>query len=161
MAFFDAISRKVSQAGAEAVKKTKEVAESTKLSLAIESEKRQLDDLYKELGMKYYVTAGEAPAEQLAEIVGRIRAVCDKIADLEEQQRVIRGQGKCPHCGKVVDSGVKFCSFCGGKVEEAPAAPAAEQPAAEQQPAGRVCVNCNQPLEADAAFCTSCGTKVE
>lgn len=124
MAFFDSISKKVTQAGAEAVKKTKEVAEATKLSLAIDSEKRQLDDLYKELGQKYYETCGGAPAEELAEIVGRIKAQCDKIAGLEDQLRILRGQDKCPHCGKIIATGAKFCPNCGGKIEQAaPAAP--------------------------------------
>jgi len=158
MAFFDSISKKVTQAGAEAVKKTKEVAEATKLSLAIDSEKRQLDDLYKELGQKYYETCGGAPAEELAEIVGRIKAQCDKIEGLEDQLRILRGQDKCPHCGKIIATGAKFCPNCGGKIEQA--APAAA-PAAEQSAAQRACPRCGQPLEENAAFCTSCGTKVE
>ena len=81
-----------------------------------------------------------------------------KIAELEEQLRVIRGQDKCPSCGKIVPAGVKFCPNCGGKIEQ-PAA--AEQPAAEQPAAQNACARCGQPLEEGAAFCTSCGTKVE
>lgn len=159
MAFFDMISKKVTQAGAEAVKKTKEVAEATRLSLAIETEKRSLEDLYKELGRRYFEIAADAPLEALSDTVGRIRAVLDRIGEMEEQQRLLRGLNKCPQCGSLAEATAKFCPSCGAKldpprVEEEPA----EAPADQAQ---KVCANCGAPLEPDAAFCTQCGTKAE
>ncbi len=68
----------------------------------------------------------------------------------------------CVKCGKELESGSKFCKYCGASqeqpVSEAPAAPAASPaPAAT----GRVCVCCGKELAADMKFCKYCGTNQE
>lgn len=72
----------------------------------------------------------------------------------------------CVSCGKELESGAKFCKYCGAKQEqppkitpapEAPAAPAASAPAGES----KVCVCCGKELAANMKFCKYCGTNQE
>ena len=60
----------------------------------------------------------------------------------------------CVKCGKELDSGSKFCKYCGAKQEE-PAQTAA--PAAN----GNVCICCGKELAPDTKFCKYCGTNQE
>ena len=59
----------------------------------------------------------------------------------------------CPNCGKTLSEGALFCSGCGTKFEEAPAAEA------EETPAKAFCANCGTELEEGTLFCPNCGTK--
>ena len=59
----------------------------------------------------------------------------------------------CPNCGKKVNTGSKFCIYCGSPIT-APVQTAEEV-------SGEVCKACGKPLEEGAAFCTYCGTAVE
>ena len=54
----------------------------------------------------------------------------------------------CPHCGKEVASGVKFCRFCGTAIPEVQATP---------QTRGIFCPQCGAPLPEGAKFCNKCG----
>ena len=82
----------------------------------------------------------------------------------------------CVKCGAVLEEGQKFCTVCGTKVEEEPAAPVYEEPVAPayEEPVTPpyeevhipevtvpTCVKCGAVLEEGQKFCTVCGTKVE
>ena len=81
----------------------------------------------------------------------------------------------CVKCGAVLEEGQKFCTVCGTKVEEEPAAPVYQEPAdtAYEEPVTPpyeevhipevtvpTCVKCGAVLEEGQKFCTVCGTKV-
>ena len=81
----------------------------------------------------------------------------------------------CVKCGAVLEEGQKFCTVCGTKVYEEPAAPVYEEPAAPayEEPVTPpyeevhipevtvpTCVKCGAVLEEGQKFCTVCGTKV-
>ena len=57
----------------------------------------------------------------------------------------------CSGCGKEYPAGTKFCSECGGKVEEV-------KPAA---PVVFACTGCGKEYPAGTKFCSECGGKVE
>ena len=52
--FFSNFGKKISNVGQETVKKTKEIAEISKISSKIKDEEKKLDGLYTELGKKYF-----------------------------------------------------------------------------------------------------------
>ena len=52
--FFEGLGKKVSQTGQDAMKKTKELAEMTKINSQIAEEEKKLNKLYMKLGQLYY-----------------------------------------------------------------------------------------------------------
>lgn len=62
----------------------------------------------------------------------------------------------CPSCGARLEPGAKFCTSCGKKMPERPAAKVPARPAAK----ANVCPGCGAKLEPGAKFCTSCGKKL-
>ena len=59
----------------------------------------------------------------------------------------------CVKCGAVLVEGQKFCTVCGTKVGEEPAAPV-------QHMQSLTCRSCGAALEEGQKFCTKCGTPV-
>ena len=59
----------------------------------------------------------------------------------------------CVKCGAVLEEGQKFCTVCGTKVGEEPAAPV-------QHMQSLTCRSCGAALEEGQKFCTKCGTPV-
>lgn len=51
---------------------------------------------------------------------------------------------KCPFCQNIIESGSKFCRFCG-----------------KQIPQKKFCSACGKQLESDAQFCSGCGRKCD
>ena len=59
----------------------------------------------------------------------------------------------CVKCGAILEEGQKFCTVCGTKVGEEPAAPV-------QHMQSLTCRSCGAALEEGQKFCTKCGTPV-
>ena len=59
----------------------------------------------------------------------------------------------CVKCGAVLEEGQKFCTVCGTKVGEEPAAPV-------QHMQSLTCRSCGPALKEGQKFCTKCGTPV-
>lgn len=53
---------------------------------------------------------------------------------------------RCTQCGKQFDDGNKFCTFCGGNLEDINKK--------------LFCVNCGKKINAGSKFCDFCGTKI-
>ncbi len=47
---------------------------------------------------------------------------------------------ECPNCGKTIEIGSIFCSYCGSKLTK--------------------CPNCNMTVEANSLFCSQCGSRI-
>lgn len=185
MAFLDGIGKKLAQSGQDVMKKTRNFADSTKLSGMIADEERNINAFYPQLGKAYYELHKTDPEHALSELVAAINDAFARIEQLNEQIAAINGARKCPSCGNLVPSGGVFCNSCGAKL---PPLATAEQPAENtiacancgaQLPVGqrfcvhcgtqvveptvpemKTCGNCGRELSADAAFCTGCGNPV-
>jgi hypothetical protein len=157
MAFFEDLGKKVSQTGQDAIKKTKILAETTKINSQISGEKRVIAENFSKLGEKYCELYSDSPDENLAPFIAAVREAYQKIADYEEQIIRLKGAECCPKCGAEIKDGAQFCVSCGARFE--PATPAADTPTA--QPLPRVCRGCGAPLADGVRFCGSCGAKCE
>ena len=136
MAFFEDIGKKVSQTSQGAIKKTKIMAETSKINSQISAEKRTISDNYSKLGEKYFELFCENPDENLAVFVTAIQEAQQRITDCEEQIKKLKGIECCPNCGAEVQDGALFCTGCGTKIEAPPPPP--ETPA----PDAGVCAGC-------------------
>ena len=59
----------------------------------------------------------------------------------------------CPHCGKPIRPGAKFCGSCGKTIQTA-------QPQPSSPDAQVACPHCGKPVRKDARFCASCGQSI-
>lgn len=157
MAFFEDIGKKVSQTSQDAIKKTKILAETTKLNSQISGEKRVISDNYSKIGEKYFELFGDDPDENMACFVTAIKDALAKIEEYEAQIKALKGVASCKSCGAELKEGALFCTACGAKVEETqPEDQPMEQPAPLH-----LCSTCGNPLPDGAMFCSGCGTKAD
>lgn len=156
MAFFEDIGKKVSQTSQEAIRKTKIMAETSKLNSQISAEKRVINENYLKMGEKYFELFCESADENLSCFVAAIKEAQQKIEGFEDQIKALKGIGGCPNCGAELKDGALFCTVCGTKLE----APPVEEKAAPQ-PTVKVCANCGATVPDGSLFCSNCGTKTE
>ena len=107
MAILDDIKETLTKTTKSAVDKGKKLTDVTKLKSQKSSAKKELTQIYVELGKAYYEKYKDAPAEEDAENFEKISAAAEKIADLEA----------CPACGEENAVGKKFCGGCGAPLE--------------------------------------------
>ena len=99
MAFLDGIGKKLSQTGQDVMKKTRNFADSTKLTGMIADEERNINSLYPQIGKAYYELHKNDPEYALSELVGAVNDAFARIEQLNDQIAAINGSQKCPRCG--------------------------------------------------------------
>ena len=152
MAFFDKISRAVTETGQKTLAKTRELADTSRLNSLISEEEKKITNLYYQIG-KLYVSIHREDHEE--EILGMIKAIADaeaKINDCKRQIQNIKGVQRCEKCGAEVPRGVAFCSSCGTPM------PKIETVDPDDY---IICGNCGAPVKKGMRFCTSCGKPME
>lgn len=144
MAFFDDLSKKVSQG-------TKNFADSARLNGVIGENRKKIEKLYASLGQRYYEAHRQDAAPEFPELMEELNALFDGIAQAEDALRQLRQRGKCPNCGAETAQNALFCAVCGTKL------PQPEPPT----PAGpKFCAVCGNPLAPGVRFCNACGNPV-
>jgi ribosomal protein L40E len=120
MAFFEKFGEKLTNAGKDVAKKTKELADITRLNMQISSEEDNIKNKYIEIGKLYYKLFSESPDERFTQLFNSIAESKNKINFFKEQIQAIKGIKICSNCGAEIESSAKFCSACGYKsvVEE-------------------------------------------
>ncbi len=147
MALWDNISKNASGTAAKAVQQAKNITEVSKLNALISDEKREIENIFGQLGRLYADTHREDFEPEFADLMGALLHAEQTIAGYQERIQLIRGVVTCPACGAEVPRGVAFCSNCGTPLPRKQEAPAA----------ARACANCGAPLGENVRFCTSCG----
>ncbi len=106
---FDKIQDTVIMAGHEFGQTAKELTGKAKLQYEIKTRENYLDDLYKELGKKYYAEHKDDEGESFTEI-GKL---LDELAKLRQDLADRRGAKYCPRCGAQVAKDADYCGKCG------------------------------------------------
>lgn len=153
MAFLDGIGKKLSQTGQDVMKKTRNFADSTKLTGMIADEERTINSLYPQIGKAYYELHKNDPEYALSELVAAVNDAFARIEQLNDQIAAINGSQKCPRCGANVPEGGMFCNSCGAKM---PPKVTIDSAAADKVR----CTNCGAQIPGDQRFCIYCGTEV-
>ena len=149
MGFFDDISKKLTAVGQEAFNQASDLAGTARNKVKTADLERQLNNVFSELGKKYYETIKDNVPAEYAELVTRIKDLSVQVEQYRAEARRERGVTVCPKCGAEVPMGTSFCSACGATVP---------QPGTV---ATVVCPSCGTSLAAGTAFCTACGTNVQ
>ena len=141
MAFFDGLSNQFSAFG----KKTKDFADSTRLSSLASDEQRVISDIHREIG-KLYASLHKTDHEACFDaLFARLTQAEDNLQRYTQQIQELRGVRRCERCGAELPKGSQFCSACGAPVP--PSAP----------PDCVFCAHCGAAVKKGMRFCTSCG----
>lgn len=87
----------------------------------INGEQEKINELYTKLGERYYALYADKNDEDLAGIIGEIKACEDRIADHKVQALKAAGLMLCPSCGEEIMDRSMFCNFCGTRIKDATA----------------------------------------
>ena len=152
MGFFDTLGETITSTGKVVGCKTKEAAETAKLTLQIAQEDARLKQSYEALGEAYFKNHEDDMPEQYAVYAVDIRESAARLDSLTKDKQILKNQKRCGSCGAWMPNEDRFCGKCGAEneilakgteaKEAGPEAEAAEQAepeaeAAEQaEPAG-------------------------
>lgn len=120
MAFFEDLSKTLSDKGKEAAQKAKEAAGVLQMKAQIASEKSKLKELYGAVGVLYYKKHRDDEDTEFGDLFREIGNVLTNVAAMEEKVQKMEGANVCPNCKKVMKKDALFCSRCGAalKTEE-------------------------------------------
>ena len=140
MSFLDGLSNQFSAFG----KKTKDFADSTRLSSMASDEQRTISDIHREIG-KLYASLHKTDHEACFDaLFARLAQAEENLQRYTQQIQDLRGVRRCARCGAEIPKGSQFCSACGAPVP--PAAP----------PDCDFCAHCGAAVKKGMRFCTSC-----
>lgn len=117
MAFFDELSRTLSDKGKEAAQKAKEAAGVLQLKAQIASEKSKLKELYGAVGVLYYKKHRDDEDNEFQDLFREIGNVLTNVAAMEANLQEMDGTIICPSCKKPMKKGSSFCSRCGAALK--------------------------------------------
>ncbi len=144
MAFFDDISKKISEVSQSAVGKTRDTADLFKLKGEISDEEKKLTSLYAEIGKLYCTLHSEDFEPQFQGLMAGVKETINGIADRQAQIQRIKKISICSNCGAEISLENRYCIVCG--------APRV------MNPNNTTCVNCGKIIEEGNRFCIYCGT---
>lgn len=159
MEFFKGLGNKISHTSQEAIKKTKEIADTTKLNGEISSEEKKINSIYQKIGQKYFELHKDSPEEDFVEWIVSIKNSMSKIEEAKDEIRRLKGKRICSQCNVELEGEAPFCPMCGAKLPEFEKPSFVEND--EEANEKNICKNCGEELEENALFCQSCGAKIE
>ena len=129
---FENLSKKISETGRAVGDRTKQVAETAKLSYKVNEELRALDELYAALGKAYFEANGADENGPFAEKCGEIAEKAKAVEAFKAELNALKGVCVCQECGAEVPLEYDFCGKCGAKViKPEPPQPETEETAEE------------------------------
>lgn len=147
MAFFDRATNAVENVGKNVSKAAKDNVEIMRYSAEIEACESRMNELYREVGKRYYDAEEEITREAFIDLFEEIQSNQNQINALKNKIQILKGVDYCKNCGAELKKGMRFCQMCGVAVEiSAPK---------------NLCRNCGAQLSGQERFCAVCGSKVE
>lgn len=152
MAFLTNLDRKLSEIGQGALKKTKDVSDTMRISSAIKDEENRQMDIFRQIGSYYYRTYASQADGQMKVWCDSITASQAVVKQYQDQLTILKGVAFCPNCNAEVSLTSAFCHNCGAKM--------VAKPPVSPINTGKVCPSCGVSLSEGQLFCTNCGSRV-
>ena len=117
MGFLDQLKDTITDAGAKAQTKAKEVADTVSLKNQIHTEEKKQMELFVRLGKAYFEAHKDDENDAKVADITTIKASIEAIKNLNDQLSALKGTRVCANCGEEVDKDAVFCPKCGAKSE--------------------------------------------
>ena len=118
MAFWEQMSKKITDASQGAAQQAKNFSEVTKLNGTISEKEKKITQLFHAIGEAYYAQHKDDPAAEQPEKIEEVKALAAEIERCRNEINRIKGIVKCPNCGAEVSAGSAFCNSCGTKMPQ-------------------------------------------
>ena len=116
---FDKIQDAIMVAGKELKDTAEDFSAQAKLRYEIRTRENYLNELYTELGKKYYSEHKDDPIEEgKTDSFEEIRTLLDELSELHKELADKRGADRCPRCGALVSQESDYCGKCGAYMHE-------------------------------------------
>lgn len=109
---------KVKQLGKDTAEEVQKLNKIRQLNGKANDAKKQIENIYSEIGKKFYELHKDSVPEGFEELVQTISDKLVEIEQLKEQVREVKGVVLCPSCNTEVSTDERFCPNCGGKMPE-------------------------------------------
>lgn len=150
MDFFDKIGGKIVGAGQEVASQTKNLTETTKMSMNITNNEKEVLELYNQIGRIFYDENKLSEDCLCIDLVKRINDLLQENGKLKENINLLKGVVVCQNCAKEVSNKYNCCNYCGAPIIKP----------IQEAPIAKICQKCGMQLEADSKFCFNCGQMV-
>ena len=144
------------------------------MNAQVSSIKKEINELYNQIGETYYKEHADSPEDIVAELVAQVNEKKARIEELNTQIEVTKNETaavqlvasttvtsdtnklgrKCKACGASMDDDGIFCPKCGTRNE-------IEEAIEEQDAKGNCCPGCGAVVAEDDVFCAACGYKLK
>lgn len=160
MSILNNFTQKVTSTAKAAAKKSGELVEITKLTIAINEEEEKIENLYKHMGKSIYAMCKENKTlpEGMSESCDKITELVGNIKNLEQKIFELKKIRVCHKCKAKISSNSKYCSKCGALQEKI----IIVDEVTTEQSSQKSCPNCGANVDTcQGVFCQNCGTKIE
>lgn len=113
MAFFEELSKTITDKGKEAAKRAKDLTGALQLKSQVAAEKTKINEAYARIGQIYYEDNQDNQDIRFENDYAMIRRGMAKIEALEEEICQLEGNRICAECGSKVERDAAFCGKCG------------------------------------------------
>ncbi len=120
MEIFEKIGDAASKTYKYTAEKTSKIAKETKKKMEISDYKKNINEIYLEIGetvYEKYVTDQELNLEELLEKCTRIQELSDKIAECKNEILKLNERKQCKNCYQEIEITANYCPNCGFEQE--------------------------------------------
>ena len=171
MAFFDQISKRITDAGQVAAQHTRVLTDTTRLNMKIAENKKKMSQLLFEMGHDYYQKHRKDIDNEEQAYIDQVNVLFLEIINCQDEIERIKAAAvqerspwlntrKCPVCGSAVEQDSVFCTTCGIRLPEENHEFVETDKLEETAFRPRVCPVCGAEVEDHDLFCLSCGTEL-
>lgn len=113
MAFFDDLSKKITDASTKTIQKGKDLTDVARLNSQISAEENRINTLYGMIGKQYMELHRKDAEDAFAGLVASVAEAEQNIAACRAKITELRAVPHCPNCGAELVKGAAFCGICG------------------------------------------------
>ncbi len=111
-------TQKVKQLSKDTAEEVQKLNRIRQLNGKVNDARKQIEQIYSEIGKKFYELHKDSAPEGFEELVRTISDRTVEIGQLKEQLREVKGVVLCENCNTEVSADERFCPNCGSKMPE-------------------------------------------